>query len=153
MGEPQNHSLPMADILQCFPINAPASRVFGGISSSKGLDQWWTKSSKAEPEAGGTYSLDFGPQYIWKAIVTKYSPDRELEWQLIEADADWLGTRIGFVLSEKGGRTDVEFYHTGWPEPSLHYRISTYCWAMYLRILKRWLEFGEQVPYEKRLSV
>ena len=143
----------MSDILQSFPINAPASKVFGGISSPEGLDQWWTRSSKAEPRVGGTYSLDFGPQYIWKAVVTKYSPDRELEWQFTEADADWLGTRIGFVLGDKGNRTDVEFYHTGWAEPNAHYRISTYCWAMYLRILKRWLEFGEQVPYEKRLSV
>jgi hypothetical protein len=32
------------------------------------------------------------------------------------------------------------------------YRISSNCWAMYLRILRRSLEHGESVPYEKRLD-
>jgi hypothetical protein len=49
--------------------------------------------------------------------------------------------------------TQVRFAHTGWPEANEHYRISCYCWAMYLRVLKRHLEFGERVPYEKRLEV
>ncbi len=34
-----------------------------------------------------------------------------------------------------------------------HYRISCYCWAMYLRILKRYLEHGETVQYARRLDV
>ena len=34
-----------------------------------------------------------------------------------------------------------------------HYKISSYCWAMYLRILKRYVESGEEVPYENRLNV
>lgn len=31
-------------------------------------------------------------------------------------------------------------------------RISCNCWALYLRILRRWLEHGEAVPYDKRLE-
>ena len=41
----------------------------------------------------------------------------------------------------------------GWPTPHEHCRISSFCWAMYLRILKRHLEFGENVPYVQRLDV
>jgi hypothetical protein len=33
------------------------------------------------------------------------------------------------------------------------FRRSSYCWAMYLRILRRYLEHGETVPYERRLDV
>jgi hypothetical protein len=36
---------------------------------------------------------------------------------------------------------------------SAHYRTSSFCWAMYLRLLKRYVEHGEVVPYEKRLDV
>jgi hypothetical protein len=43
--------------------------------------------------------------------------------------------------------------HRAHGHQSEHYRISCYCWAMYLRILKRYLEHGEQVPYAKRLDV
>jgi uncharacterized protein YndB with AHSA1/START domain len=144
----------MPDIFHNFPINASAEKVFNGVSTAKGLDNWWTKSSEVAPKFGATYTLDFGPGYTWKAIVTKFEANKEFELQITEADADWLGAKVGFLLSAKGNNlTDVNFYNTGWPTANEHYKISSYCWAMYLRILKRYLEFGEQVPYEKRLSV
>ena len=39
------------------------------------------------------------------------------------------------------------------PVLSEHYRISSYCWAIYLRVLRRYLEHGERVAYEQRLDV
>lgn len=143
----------MPDIHHTFPINASPEKVFEGISSPSGLDAWWSKTSEGSPEIGSAYKLDFGPGYVWKAIVTKANTNNEFELQMTDADADWVDTKIGFSLKDKGNATEVNFYHTGWPQNNEHYRISSYCWAMYLRILKRNLEFGEHVPYEKRLSV
>jgi hypothetical protein len=37
--------------------------------------------------------------------------------------------------------------------PAGHYRTSCHCGALYLRILRRHLEHGESVPYERRLDV
>jgi hypothetical protein len=34
-----------------------------------------------------------------------------------------------------------------------HFRISCYCWPMYLRLLRRHIEHGEVVPYADRLDV
>lgn len=34
-----------------------------------------------------------------------------------------------------------------------HFRTSSCCWAQYLRILRRFLEHGERVPYAERLDV
>ena len=143
----------MADIFHNFPIEASADKVFEAISRSEGLDKWWTKRSTVSPVSGGMYTLEFGPGYIWKAVVTAYEKGKSFELQMTEADADWLGTRIGFILTIHQNKTAVNFYHTGWPHISEHYKISSYCWAMYLRILKRHLEYGEWVPYEKRLHV
>ncbi len=39
----------MADIYHTFPINAPVDKVFGGISTSEGIDRWWTKASLGAP--------------------------------------------------------------------------------------------------------
>ncbi len=58
-----------------------------------------------------------------------------------------------FRLDEKEGVTEVRFHHLGWLEDNEHYRISCYGWAMYLRLLKRYVEYGEVVPYEDRLDV
>lgn len=142
----------MADIYHNFPINAPAEKVFLGISTSDGLDLWWSKASLGNPQLNAIYKLSFGPGYEWTAKVTKFEENKIFELAITESDKDWRGTKVGFVLQSNNGKTNVEFYHTGWPHSNEHYKISSYCWAMYLRILKRNLEFGEKVPYEKRLE-
>jgi hypothetical protein len=99
------------------------------------------------------YELSFGPSFDWRATVRKCIKDRAFERELTSADADWIATRVGFQLEEKGGTTTAHFYHVGWPAENDHWRISCYGWAMYLRILRRYLEHGESVPYEARLNV
>jgi hypothetical protein len=47
----------------------------------------------------------------------------------------------------------VLFSHIGWPTLSEHFAVSSFCWAMYLRIMRRALEYGEDVPYDARLEV
>jgi uncharacterized protein YndB with AHSA1/START domain len=142
----------MADILQDFPIRASARRVFEAISTPHGLDCWWTKSSTGQPTENAEYTLGFGPQYEWKARVTRCVPDSEFELELTEADADWTGTRIGFRLLHQDGTTTVRFHHIGWPQVNEHYRVSCHCWAMYLRLLRRNIEHGEFIAYEDRLG-
>ena len=140
----------MADIYHDLSIKAPASEVFRRISTPEGLDGWWSKNAAGEPGEGAELELDFGPGYLWRATVSKWVPDTDIEYEMIDAADDWLGTRVGFRLEESAGLTKVSFRHTGWAEPSEHFRISSYCWAMYLRILKRWIERGEVVPYDQR---
>lgn len=143
----------MADILHDFPINASPQRVFEAVATPQGLDTWWTLTSTGAPQLGNEYVLNFGPEYVWRAKVTKCVRDEAFELQLTHADKDWTGSRVGFTLENKNGNTLVHFSHLGWPEANAHYRQSTYCWAMYLRLMKRQLEAGEFVPYEKRLDV
>lgn len=143
----------MPDILQDFPIAAPPERVFDGVSTPEGLDQWWTARSAGQPRLGAEYTLWFGPEYDWRATVTRCRPGVEFELQLTLADPEWVGTRVGVRLEPGADGTMVRFHHLGWPAESEHYRISCHCWAMYLRILRRHLEHGERVPYDQRLSV
>lgn len=143
----------MPDIFHDFPINASPARVFEAVSSAQGLDQWWTERASGEPSLGATYELGFGPRYDWSATVTRCVPDAEFELTMVRADAEWTNSRVTFLLVGGPETTQVAFSHTGWPRSSEHYRISCFCWAMYLRLLKRHLEFGETVPYDKRLEV
>jgi hypothetical protein len=85
-------------------------------------------------------------------VIRRYDPSQLVEWEITEADADWRGTRVGFRLTPRGDGTDVEFWHTGWPDRNAHYRRSSFCWAMYLRLLRRFIERGEVVPYAERLT-
>lgn len=143
----------MADILQDFPIAAPVSEVFAAVATPAGLNEWWTITSTGTPSAGAVYHLDFGPGYQWKGRVVRCVPGKEFELELIEAMPDWMHSRVRFELEDRGSDTWVRFSHVGWPQADEHYRISSHCWAMYLRILRRYLEHGEHVPYAERLSV
>jgi hypothetical protein len=142
----------MANIYHHFPIKASVHQVFQTVSTPIGLDTWWTKHASGDPKEGAEFKLYFGPAYDWRAAVTRSIPDREFELKLISAQKDWQGTRVGFSLEENESVTQVRFHHAGWPEPNEHYRVSCYCWAMYLRLLKRYVEHGEVVPYEDRLD-
>jgi len=142
----------MADILLDFPVKAPAARVFEAMSTPAGLDEWWTLGSSGKPERGAEYDLDFGPGYAWKAMVTRCEPGKAFELEMTRADADWKGTRVGCVLEEREGTTRVRFHHAGWREANDHHRTSCFCWAMYLRVLRRHVEHGERVPYDRRLD-
>ncbi len=143
----------MAEIFHHFIINAQIKKVFEGISTPDGLDRWWSKSATGNPKLGNDYELNFGPGFKWSAVVTKFSKNREFELTMTDANSDWVNTRVGFSLNYNNGKTEVDFYHKGWPLKNKHYKISCYCWAMYLRLLKRFMEYGEKVPYENRLEV
>lgn len=142
----------MADIFHDFPVKAPLNRVFELVSTPQGLDCWWTHRSEGKPVEGAEYTLGFGPRYHWRARVTRCVPAIEIEFEILCDDTDWNHTRVGLQLESRGETTWVRFTHTGWPGANGHYRISCHCWALYLRILRRYLEHGESVPYESRLD-
>lgn len=96
------------------------------------------------------YQLGFGMSESWDATVTRREPNVAFEWTMDASDDDWQGTRVGFTLSPISTGTRAEFAHRGWRDANAHFRGSSYCWATYLRILKRSLEHGEVVPYDRR---
>lgn len=143
----------MADILHRFTVRGPVERVFQMFANPEDLNCWWTLDAKGSPDTGGEYCFGFGPEYQWRGIVTGLVPNQWLEWEMTEADPDWKGTRVGVRLSAAGdGNTSVDFYHSGWKSPNEHFRVSSNCWALYLRLLRRFVEHGEQVPYSDRDS-
>lgn len=142
----------MADIRHLLSVRAASARVWEAMATPAGLDSWWTLECAGEPRVGERYALNFGPGYVWTGEVVRAEPERALEWIIRDAQADWEGTRVGFELEQAGELTTVRFHHTGWSEENDHYIGSSTCWAMYLRLMKRFVEHGERVPYGERLE-
>lgn len=142
----------MPDITHDFPVAAPPERVFAAFSSPTLLDAWWTLRSSGRPELGATYELFFGEPYDWRAEVTACEPGHEFAITFTRADSDWTGTRLHVGLAPTDQGTQVRFSHRGWAAENDHYRTSCFCWAMYLRLMKRYLEAGETIPYDRRLD-
>jgi len=147
----------MPDIYHQFPVFGPADKVFDAVATPEGLDAWWSLTSKGEPAPGNIYELFFGEGYDWRARVTECVPNELFELEIYDSMPDWEGSRVRFELGPFGSdpdkaATEVRFSHTGWPEGNDHYRISSFCWAMYLRLMKKWVEDGTVVEYAKRLD-
>jgi len=143
----------MADIFCDFPIKTSRDRVFRAVSTGAGLATWWTKRSQGRPAPEASFELWFGPDFDWRATVSACEPGTRFELVITQADPDWRGTKVGFQLETRGELTQVRFHHTGWSTANEHWRVSCYCWPAYLRLLRRYLEHGEVVPYERRLDV
>ncbi|MFN8667972.1 MAG: SRPBCC domain-containing protein [Gemmatimonadaceae bacterium] len=139
----------MSSILHDFPIRAAAPTVFAAVVHP---DAWWSLASDVTAALGTTSRLFFGDGYDWRARVTACEPGVRFEWTFTDAMPDWMGTRVRFELAEADGVTTVRFAHLGWGDASEHFRVSSYCWAMYLRLLRRVVETGEVVPYASRLE-
>lgn len=140
----------MASILHDFTIRAPRRTVFDAVTTSAGLSSWWTKECEGAPEEGRFYRFHFSSDYDWRGVVVKAERDRAIAWDFTDADDDWTGTRLSFTLDGDSGETRVAFRHDGWRDANGHFRTSSFCWASYLRLLKRYVEHGEVVAYDQR---
>lgn len=140
----------MYDIYHDLTIRCSKAELLSTCSSPKGLDSWWTKSSEGKAELGESYRFYFDPDYDWYARVIEKT-DNSVGFEFTDADKDWKGTRLFFrIESLEPNLQWLRFEHLGWPELNDHYKRSSFCWAMYLRLMKRYIERGEIVEYEER---
>lgn len=140
----------MADIYHDLWIKASSSKVFEAISRPKSIDSWWTNRCEGHIEKGATYRFYFSMEYDWYAQVEHLEIDKHISWTMTQSDHDWNGTTLGFILSEENGLVHVQFSHKSWKEINIHFRRTSYCWAMYLRLLKRFIEEGEVIQFDQR---
>src|SRR5690349_6585835 len=98
------------EILHDFYIKAPRGDVFNAISTPQGLNRWWSKTAKGQPVKGSEWALGFGPEYDWRASVTKAEVDKTFEYLFTKSDEDWNGSIVGFALSDAPGGTQVRFH-------------------------------------------
>ncbi len=140
----------MPDIHHRLAITAPIDAVFQAISTQEGLNAWWTKDCEGTPTLGAPYRFFFSEQYDWSGSVSAIEAGRMIEWTFLDAEPDWTGTRLRIELTSDGDRTWVAFLHADWSEVSDHFCHTSFCWASYLRLLRRWVEEGFTLPYEER---
>ena len=62
------------------------------------------------------------------------------------ASADWIGTVASFRIDASDDVSWLRYARAGWGAAREHYRVSSYRWAMYLGVLRCWLERGDVVP-------
>lgn len=140
----------MPDIQHRLAIKADPSRIYDAITTPSGLNAWWTKDCEGSPEVGAPYRFYFSDDFDWKAEVVEVEPGRVIAWRFTDAEPDWTGTTLRLELQEESDQTWLSFLHSDWASDNEHFCHSSFCWAMYLRLLRRFVEEGTTVAYESR---
>ena len=132
------------------PINSTPEKVFGAISQPDQLVNWWPLKCSGKPELGAEYNLNFTDAYNWYGKVAKVEKNRLFFIKMTRSDADWDPTTFGFEIELKDQGVWLKFCHSDWPEANDHFKHSSYCWAILLNGLKKYVEKGVVIPFEER---
>jgi uncharacterized protein YndB with AHSA1/START domain len=147
----------MVDIVHRIGATASQDDVYAALSTIDGLAGWWTEDTKGDGAVGGTIRFRFAgaPEPGgFDMLVLDATPSERVLWQVVEGPEEWVGTQIGFELSQEDDYTVVMFRHTGWQEAvPFMYHCSTK-WATFLMSLKQFVETGtgQPAPDDVRIS-
>ena len=140
----------MAVIGHLLDIASPPERVYRAITEQAGLASWWTRDATAVPEVGSIAEFKFGARYHNKMRVSDLQPDLRVEWECLEGDREWVGTKFVFDLEPAGGSTILRFGHTGWREETDFFATCNFNWGYYLHSLKDYCERGKGTPFSNK---
>ena len=138
----------MVGIRHMLLIDAPVQKVYKALTEQEGLSGWWTTDTVVEPLVGSTAEFKFGDRYRNKMRIRTLETDKTVEWDCLEGDDEWVGTRIRFVLEKQGDQTLLRFFHTDWREMTDFFAVCNYHWGFYMRSLKSFCETGRGEPFE-----
>jgi uncharacterized protein YndB with AHSA1/START domain len=138
----------MPDIVHFIIIHTPPEKVYNAITQEEGVRSWWTTRATLKPTQDSIARFDFGDKYHNEMKITKLLPDKEVAWQVLKGDKEWVGTLILFYLREReDGTTGLRFTHAGWKQASDFYGSCNLNWGYYLASLKGFCETGEGMPF------
>ena len=133
----------MANIYHQVLIKAPEKAVYDAVTTHEGLSAWWIKDNtvKAEKDFVNTFNVEGYGQNRMK-ILQLESP-AYVEWECINENDEWTGTRVIFRISTKGDFTCLDFRHNGYPSENEIYATCNYHWGRHLSMLKVYCETGK----------
>lgn len=144
----------MADIRHRVGVNAPVDKVFEALTTVEGIATWWTRDAEGDAGLGGTLRFYFGsPEPSAVMEVVDVETDRLVTWRCSDGPAEWVDTRLDFVLKETDAETVLLFTHANWKEPVEFMHHCSTKWAYFLVGLKELLEGGDSSAFPDDLAI
>jgi uncharacterized protein YndB with AHSA1/START domain len=151
-GQDKEDQVP--DIRHRVVISAPLEEVYGAVAMKEGLSEWWTRDGvRGDSSEGSRLQFFFGqPKPSAVMEVQRLSPSGGVTWSCVEGEDEWVGTKLRFDFTAKGGDTVVLFTHADWREPSEFMAHCSARWAYFLLSLKSLVETGKGTPFPDDLK-
>lgn len=99
-------------------INASVHEVFERINE---VHLWWTNELKgSSTKLNDVFTVQFADIHLSTQKIIELIPDKKIVWlvtdsnlSFVEKADEWTNTTIVFELTEKNGKTQIDFTHVG----------------------------------------
>jgi uncharacterized protein YndB with AHSA1/START domain len=144
----------MAEIRHRVGIATTPAAVYGALSTTDGLAEWWVPDVDGDPSAGGTLRFYFGqPEPGVVMEVTDAAAEERVRWRCVQGPEEWVGTSVEFEVKSSEDDTVLLFSHTDWREPTEFMSHCSTKWGYILIGLKSLLEGGQANPFGKDIAL
>jgi uncharacterized protein YndB with AHSA1/START domain len=139
----------MATILLRVPVEAEPQVVYEALSTSDGVNGWWSNHTEGPDGEGSALKVAFPDSPMtFNFEVTEDLPGELVTWRCVAGPPEWIGTDIRFAIqSGADGNTSALFAHDGWTTTEESFPFIAYSWAQILPRLKKLAETGERDPF------
>jgi uncharacterized protein YndB with AHSA1/START domain len=139
------------EMIHAVDVHADSRTLSDAISTSAGLQSFWTTESTAEPRVGSIAEFRFpGAPVSLKMRVDRLEPGQDIVWTCLGDFPHWPGTTVTWTLSALGnGHTRVLFRHAGFATDyaDADFGSVNFTWGQVMARLKAFAESGTPQPY------
>jgi uncharacterized protein YndB with AHSA1/START domain len=138
----------MATILLRVPLDAEPKDVYDALSTSEGINGWWSNHTEGPDGVGSSIKVGFpdAPITFDFEVVEEVAGER-VAWRCLAGPPEWIGTHITYDIQTNEGETSVLLTHDGWSSTEESFPFIAYSWAQILPRLKKLAETGEGDPF------
>ena len=135
----------MADVLFRFDIDAPPEPVLAAITTSEGIQGFWTSRAEVPSRVGETLKLGFSVAPAPFDLRLEQSDERMVVWRTETFPPHWVGTTVRWEVEPREGGATVAFRHEGFTDEAEAGRVA-YTWGQIMTRLKQYAETGRADP-------
>ena len=118
------------------------------------VNAWWAKDVTGEAEKlNDEFSVHFGDTYV-NFRISEYIPEKKVTWLVTDCNLGWINnkkewknTEVIWMLTEKNGKTQIDFVHKGMTPESECYESCKPGWTHHIKdSLLKLIEEGKGFP-------
>jgi len=139
----------MPDIVMRFDTEAEPQKVREALTTSEGIQSFWTSQATVPEEVGETLMLSFSMAPMPFDLRLEQADEERVAWRPLTFPPHWVGTEITWDLAAnpEGAGTRVFMRHGGWrAENEDQLAFATFVWGLVLARLKEYVEAGRAEP-------
>jgi len=119
-------------------IDATPQEVFNAVNNVRG---WWSENIEGDTDKlGGEFLYHYQDVHRSRMKITEWIRDRKVVWHVLDNyfkftkdQREWTGTNVVFEISEKDGKTQLEFTHHGLVPEYECFQICQDAWTHYIQ--------------------